>query len=110
MTPEEFVDRARLDRKFSVKELGERSGLPYQHLARCLQGKTHFRLYEYLALCALLKLDPRAYRHDGEEREKEDAAPAEKTQTQRMEELRKTLNADFGEEPAVKVLYQAEDA
>ena len=61
MTPEEFVDRARRRGGLSVKGLSELSGIAYQPLQRRLQGKTRFRLHEYLALCVLLGLDPRGY-------------------------------------------------
>lgn len=62
MTPERMIEKEIVRRGMTLREAGRRSGVKYSALQSSLHGKRKLRVPEYLALCAMLNLDPRGYR------------------------------------------------
>ena len=55
------IERARLERGISVAELARRIGVDRKRLWCVLNGKREMRVDEFLALCIVLRIDPRAF-------------------------------------------------
>lgn len=58
--PEQVIAGAIRKRGMTVKAVSSKTGIPYNKLQPTLSGHRNLRVDEFLALCALLKVDPRA--------------------------------------------------
>lgn len=57
---ESIMSQAIKESGMTVKAVSRKTGIPYGHLQPSLKGYRNLRVDEFLALCALLKVDPRA--------------------------------------------------
>ncbi len=62
MTPERMIEKEIVRRGMTLREAGRRSGVKYSRLQPALGGAAELRADEYISLCLLLDVDPRAYR------------------------------------------------
>lgn len=65
MTPEEMIRRELDKRGMTMTAVSKMSGVKYFGLQQALKGNRKLRTDEYLSLCLLLSVDPRAYRNAG---------------------------------------------
>lgn len=61
MKPEEMIAEEIKRRGMTLKTVSDRAAVKYSALQPSVKGKRKLRTDEYLRLCALLELDPRAY-------------------------------------------------
>ena len=61
MTPEKMILEEIKRRGMTIKTVSDRAEVKYSCLQPSLKGKRELRADEYLRLCMLLDLDPRAY-------------------------------------------------
>lgn len=57
---ETIISNAIKEAGMTVKAVSIKTGIPYGRLQPSVKGNRELRVDEYLALCALLKVDPRA--------------------------------------------------
>ena len=57
-----MIEKEVVRRGMTLRETARRSGVKYSALQPSLHGKRKLRVPEYLALCAMLNLNPRGYR------------------------------------------------
>lgn len=57
---EDMIARAIRESGMTIKAVSGKTGIPYGRLQPSVSGKRYLSVDEYLRLCALLGLDPRA--------------------------------------------------
>lgn len=60
MTPEQMISKAIKESGMTIATVSRRSGVEYSKLQPSIRGRRELRADEYLAICSLLHLDPRA--------------------------------------------------
>ena len=63
--PEDLIKREIKKRGMTMAAASKMSGVKYFGLQQALKGNRKLRTDEYLSLCLLLNVDPRAYRNAG---------------------------------------------
>lgn len=63
MRPEELIKKEIKKRGMTMTTVSKMSGVKYFGLQQALKGNRKLRTDEYLSLCLLLNVDPRAYRN-----------------------------------------------
>lgn len=62
MKPEELIRKTVKERGMTMTAVSKMSGVKYSRLQPALGGAAELRADEYISLCLLLDVDPRAYR------------------------------------------------
>ncbi len=62
MTPEQMIDRAIKERGMTLRAVSKKTGISYSRLQPSMRGRRALRADEFLCLCAVLELNPRAYK------------------------------------------------
>nr|DAD88813.1 MAG TPA: DNA complex-sensing repressor [Podoviridae sp. ctzMH52] len=62
MKPEELIRKTVKERGMTITAASKMSGVKYSRLQPALGGAAELRADEYISLCLLLDVDPRAYR------------------------------------------------
>ncbi len=62
MKPEELIRKTVKERGMTITAVSKMSGVKYSRLQPALGGAAELRADEYISLCLLLDVDPRAYR------------------------------------------------
>ena len=62
MKPEELIRKTIKERGMTITAVSKMSGVKYSRLQPALGGAAELRADEYISLCLLLDVDPRAYR------------------------------------------------
>lgn len=70
------IERARRERGIPIAELARRIGVDRKRLWRVLNGRREMRVDEFLALCVVLRVDPRAFITEKLIREIEERLPS----------------------------------
>lgn len=65
MKPEEMIKKTIKERGMTMKAVSEMAGVKYSRLQPAMSGAGELRADEYIRLCMLLCVDPRAYRNAG---------------------------------------------
>ncbi len=65
MRPEELIKQKIKERGMTMVAASKMSGVKYSRLQPALSGAGELRADEYISLCLLLNIDPRAYRNAG---------------------------------------------
>lgn len=65
MRPEELIKQKIKERGMTMAAASKMSGVKYSRLRPALSGAGELRADEYISLCLLLSVDPRAYRNAG---------------------------------------------
>ena len=61
MKPEELIRKTVKERGMTITAVSKMSGVKYSRLQPALGGAAELRADEYISLCLLLDVDPRAY-------------------------------------------------
>lgn len=64
MTMEQKMANHIEQRGMKIKYVAEKAGIPYQRLQAALNGGRKIKADEYLAVCAVLEVDPYLFRAD----------------------------------------------
>lgn len=65
MNPEQLIKQKIKERGMTMAAASKMSGVKYSRLQPALSGAGELRADEYVSLCLLLNVDPRAYRNAG---------------------------------------------
>ncbi len=65
MSPEQLIKQKIKERGMTMAAASKMSGVKYSRLQPALSGAGELRADEYVSLCLLLNVDPRAYRNAG---------------------------------------------
>lgn len=65
MRPEELIKKKIKERGMTMTAVSKMSGVKYSRLQPAMSGAGELRADEYISLCLLLNVDPRAYRNAG---------------------------------------------
>lgn len=65
MSPEQLIKQKIKERGMTMAAASKMSGVKYSRMQPALSGAGELRADEYVSLCLLLNVDPRAYRNDG---------------------------------------------
>lgn len=65
MRPEELIKKKIKERGMTMTAVSKMSGVKYSRLQPAMNGAGELRADEYISLCLLLNVDPRAYRNAG---------------------------------------------